>query len=454
MRSPLRLLNLQGELFASTLTYGLNATIKLGSSLVLTRLLSPQAFGIFGILFPFLFMIELLSDVGSVGLLVRHPRGGERKFVHTVWTVRLIRSCVNFCLLFAAAPLIAQLYRTPVLTSAFRALSLWFLISGAESMSFVLAQRDRRARIGNYAELSTQVFSTVAVIAMASVLKNHLALIYGSLLQRALLAIGSHLFYRDIGVGIAFDREALKDQFQFARFVLPSSILTIVISQYDKLIFPKLFDLSLLGIYGVASSMMAPIAGVIVHNARVVLYARAADYFRTDRASAVYRYYEENRRLLVLGVILPSLLAGFSQSIVAVLYDPRYAPAGHVLLVTGLGTIVTSFQNASENLLVASGPNHIVLVANIVRLCSVVPAALLGYYWFGFDGFLWLNAAATLPPMLYYYREQARYGLLNTKSELRLLLLALAVFLVAAALSRLLLLYLPTQWLHLGLKRH
>ena len=42
-------INPKGELFASTFTYGLTAIIKLGSSLILTRLLSPEVYGVFGI---------------------------------------------------------------------------------------------------------------------------------------------------------------------------------------------------------------------------------------------------------------------------------------------------------------------------------------------------------------------------------------------------------------------
>src|SRR5580658_6315022 len=236
MRFLSRLVNLKGELFSSTFTYGVTSIIKLGSSLVLTRLLSPDAYGIFAILLSFLFMIELLSDVGSVALLIRHPRGDDPKFVHTVWTIRLIRCCINFCLVFFGAPIIAKIYQTPVLTSAFRVLSFWFLLLGTESMSFVLAQRHQRARISNYADMLSNTVMTGFVICMALVLKNHYALIYGALLQRALLMVGSHFFYRKIGVGIAFDREAVVDQFKFARFVLPSSLLTIVLSQYDKVV--------------------------------------------------------------------------------------------------------------------------------------------------------------------------------------------------------------------------
>jgi lipopolysaccharide exporter len=449
-----RLVNLKGELFSSTFTYGVTSVIKLGSSLVLTRLLSPDAYGIFAILLSFLFMIELLSDVGSVALLIRHPRGDEPKFVHTVWTIRLIRCSINFCLVFFGAPIIAKIYQTPVLISAFRVLSFWFLLLGTESMSFVLAQRHQRARISNYAEMISNAVMTGFVICMAIVLKNHFALIYGALLQRALLMVGSHFFYRKIGVGIAFDREAMVDQFKFARFVLPSSLLTIVLTQYDKVVLLKLFNLTLLGIYGIAGNMLGPISGVITHNARVVLYARCADYFRTDKDTACSRYYLENRRLFLIGVMLPALVGGFSQSIVAILYDTRYAMAGPILMILALGAIVIAFQNASENLLVASGRNHVVFLANVIRLCTIIPASLLGYYIFGFYGFLWFNLAATIPVLLYYFFEQKRLKLLMLRSELKLLALALFVFLLSLATSHLLLALLPAGWLHLGIHRH
>jgi O-antigen/teichoic acid export membrane protein len=321
-------------------------------------------------------------------------------------------------------------------------------------MSFVLAQRDQKARITNYVDLASNAIMTVFVIALASVLKNHFALIFGALLQRAILMITSFFFYREIGVGIAFDREALRDQFKFARVVLPSSLLTIVLSQYDKLVLLKLFNLSLLGIYGLAGNMIGPIGGVIIHNARVILYARCAEYFRSDRTTARTRYYAENHKLLTVGVILPAVVAGLAQLIVAILYDPRYEMAGTMLMILGLGGIIIAVQNASENLLVASGRTHMVLVANIIRLCSVIPATFLGYYLFGFYGFLWFNFAATIPLLLYFYSEQRRLELLNLTEELKRLGAALAVFLLCLAVSHLLMALVPANWLHLGLKKH
>ncbi len=454
VRLPPRSISLKGELFSSTFTYGVTSVIRLGSSLVLTRLLNPEAYGVFAILISFQFMIELMSDVGSTAFLIRHPRGNESKFVHSVWTVRLMRCSLNFCLVFFGAPIIANIYQTPLLTNAFRLLSIWFLLLGAESMSFVLAQRDQRARISNYTDMISNAVMTLFVIALASVIKNHYVLIYGMLLQRALVTIASYFFYRNIGVGIAFDREAVVEQFRFARFVLPSSLLTIVLSQYDKVVLLKLFNLSFLGVYGIAQNMLGPVTGVTMHNARVVLYARCSHYFRGDRTTARLRYYAENRGLFLVGVLLPAIVAGFSQSIVGILYDARYEMVAPILMILGLGAMVTALQHASENFLVASGRTYVVLMANLIRLICIVPATFLGYYLFGFYGFLWFNLIATAGVLLYFFEQQRRCDLLSMRNELALLGAGLSVFLVSLATSHLLLASIPPSWWHLGLKRH
>jgi O-antigen/teichoic acid export membrane protein len=428
--------------------------VRLASSLILTRLLSPGAYGIFTILFSILFVVELLSDVGSIGLLIRHPRGNDVAFVHTIWTIRFIRSGINAGIVFATAPLIASIYQVPALTSAFRLLSVWFLLVGLESLAFPLAVRDQRARIGNYIELACTLIMTIAVILLARHLRNHYALIYGALIQRSLLTLASHFFYKDVGVGFAFDREAVRQQLHFASFVLPSSLLTILLSQYDKVMLGKLFNLQVLGVYGLASNIIAPINGIIMHNARVVLYPRCTGYFRSDPTTARIRYYAENHRLFLIGMLLPAIVGGFAPLFISLMYDVRYELAGTVLMISGLGAIFIAIQNAAENLLVASGKTRATLMGNVIRASTLIPATLGGYYFFGFTGFVWASCLANIPLVAYFFRQQQSLGLLDLPTEVRRLFLSIVVFVVAASIGHFMLRHLPGNVLHLGLKPH
>jgi O-antigen/teichoic acid export membrane protein len=149
-----------------------------------------------------------------------------------------------------------------------------------------------------------------------------------------------------------------------------------------------------------------------------------------------------------LGTVLPAAVAGLSQAIVTLLYDSRYAQAGEILLVFGLVTVFSSFTNPSENLLVASGRTKVVLIANLVRLATIPASTLLGYYWFGFQGFLWASVASNLIVLAYYYREQRRQGLLDSRAEWARAGWALGVFVACMILSVVLVHFLPNGLLH------
>jgi lipopolysaccharide exporter len=214
----------------------------------------------------------------------------------------------------------------------------------------------------------------------------------------------------------------------------------------------RLFDFSLLGIYGLAGNLIGTASGLIVRNCRVVLYPRCSEYFRTDRANARRRYYSENRKLLMVGALLPASIAGFSELIVTVLYDARYAGAAYALMTLGLGITMYSFQNASESLMIASGKTLVGLIGNMVRIFSLIPLSLVGYYFFGFHGFLWFSLAAGLPVSAYFYWEQHRQNLLDVRDEAIRVALAIGIFFSCIALSAVAMYFLPTGFRHFRFK--
>ncbi len=435
MKVLTRTLNIKGELFASTATYGASALVKLVSSLILTRLLDPSAYGVIGIIFSIAFVIELLSDVGAAALLIRHANGATTRFVHTLWTIRFIRSVFSFIVLYACAPIISQAYDLPVLEDALRLFSPWFLLAGMESMAFIIGQRNQQAKIGNYVDLFSSLASAILVIYLATVIQNYSVFIYGVLVQRALNSLASHFFYREFGVRFAFDLDAIRAQFNFAKVVLPSSVLTILLSQYDKVVLLRIFDLFHLGIYGLAGGMIGPIGGLVMHNCRVILYPRCAAYFREQAETAGDQYYANSAKLARVIMFPPMIIAGFSFLIVALLYDNRYQGAGAVLLALALGVFLGAAQGMSENLLVASGRTTIVLQSNVIRILLIAPLTLTGYYFAGFMGFVWGAVLTQVPVLVYCYFVQHKAGLLRWRIETRRLGEGLIVFLVCLAID-------------------
>ncbi len=383
------------------------------------------------ILVSIVFTIEMVSDIGIVGFLVRDKNGDAPRYINTAWTVRLVRSWINLAILFFAAPAIASLYGVAALTDWLRIFCLWFIFFGLESMSFVLAIRHKRARIVSYSELVCTLLSTAFVIVFSYYSRDEAGMIYGMLLERFLRTLASYLFYRDTKPKLQFDREAARDLFEFSKFVMPSSWLSLVLDQFDKIVFLKLFDLKLLGLYGLAGSIAGPVDSLTSKVSRQVLFARCSANFRKDESSFRNRYYQENLKLFAITLFLPAAVGGAAYAIIELLYDTRYAFAGVILQAFAVRSMLVALSGPAENMLAATHlGSRVVLMANLCRVAWLVPAAYLGYRWAGFDGFLYGVVLKELPPLVYLFWLQYRNDFMIVRFEALKLAFMMSVFLV------------------------
>ena len=204
----------------------------------------------------------------------------------------------------------------------------------------------------------------------------------------------------------------------FTKFTMPSSLITLALSQFDKIIFLRLFTLNLLGIYGLASNIAAPIESLITKISQMVLYPRCAHDFRTNEDTYWIKYYTDNIKVFTSILIVPAAICGGARLLIALLYDSRYALAGPILQAFMLRAMLLALASPAEDLLIATGETQVILIGNVYRAVGMLTASLTGYYFFGFMGFVYGVALSGLPPLIYYLRLQSRKKILIVKYEL------------------------------------
>lgn len=435
-----KLANLRGDLFATAFCFLAQAIIRLGSSMVLTRLLRPEAYGIITILMSMVFVVEMLSDIGVTVFIVRDENGEDPDYLNTAWTIRFVRHLLNTAILFVCAPLISNsLYHAPALALPLRAFSLWFLILGLESMSFAVAVRRKRARIIMYSELTATLVSTAFTILYCLYSRDYWGMVWGTLLNRLVMTALSHCFYREYRPKFRFDKAAARAMARFTRYTMPSSLLTLAMSQFDKVVFLRLFDLHLLGIYGLAANIAGSVEALVTKISQMVLYPRCAHNFRADPDPGTFslKYYTENVRLFASIMIFPAAVGGAARLVIAVLYDPRYAQAGIVLQAFMVRALLLSLASPAEDLLIAAGEYQVILHGNVLRTLWMVGASLVGYHFFGFMGFTYGAALSGAPPLVYYLWLQRAKGMMIVRYELLrvmfVLVVATAAYLASSA---------------------
>jgi lipopolysaccharide exporter len=423
-----KVINFRGDLFATTFTFALQAVIRLVSSLVLTRVLLPEAYGTITILVSILFVIGNILDTNVTLFIVRDKNAEQPRYLNTAWTMRLGRSVLSGAVLFVCAPLIAtKVYDLPDLTLPLRVFSLWFLIDGFETMAFALAIRRKQARLQMYSELAASVLSTTFSILYCYRYHTFWGIAFGMLLNRLIMTVLSHRLYRDLRPRLFIDLAAAREILVYSKFTVPSSLLTLGLNQFDKVVFLRLFDLRLLGIYGLAGNIAGSVETLISKISQAVLYPRCAHNIRENPDTATKRYYTENTKLFAGILAIPAAVAGAAHLIITVLYDPRYSEAGSVLQALAIRAVLLSFASPAEDLLISAGQFRVILVGNVLRTTWIVLASLVGYYFLGFLGFIYGISLSGLPPLIYYLWLQKSKGMLIAKYEFYKVAFALSV---------------------------
>ena len=426
-----KFVNLKGDLFATGLSTAGQSAIKLISSLILTRILRPDAYGIITILMSMIFIVGMLSDIGISVSIVRDKNAEAPNYLNTAWTLRLCRAFLNGAIIFLSAPIIASLYDLPTLTEPLRIFSLWFIIDGFESTSFPIAIRRKNSRIIMYSELAATVVSTVFTIVYCYFSRDYWGMVYGALLNRLVLILLSHCYYRELRPRLQLDWVVAREMSRYTRYVMPSSVITLLLSQYDKAALLRFFDLRLLGVYGLAANIAAPVESLISKVSQMVLYPRCAQDFRDNPDTFSLKYYTGNTKLFIGILALPAAIGGAAHLLVTVLYDPRYAQAGAILQAFMLRAVLLSLASPAEDMLIASGEARVVLIGNLFRAFWIVIASLIGMHFFGFIGFAYGIALSGVPPLLYYFWVQHRKGFLRFRYEIYKVVFTSAVAIVA-----------------------
>ena len=79
--------------------FGGSQLIRLGSNLILTRLLLPEAFGMMAVIMVLHVGLYLLTDIGVAQSVMRDARGAEPRYLRVAWVVQILRGLAIWALL-------------------------------------------------------------------------------------------------------------------------------------------------------------------------------------------------------------------------------------------------------------------------------------------------------------------------------------------------------------------
>lgn len=362
-------------------SYGTNQVLRLGSNLLLTRLLFPEAFGLMALVQIFLIGLEMFSDLGIGPSIIHNKRGDEPAFLNTAWTVQVIRGFTLWMCSFLLAWPVAQFYEEPKLIQLLPVSGVTAFLAGLQSTKMATANRNLKVRQLALIELGSYVAGLCLMILWAWQYKSIWALVAGNLLTATLRMILSHVALEGEKNYFYWERGAFQEINRFGRWIFLSSLMYFLASQGDRLVIGRLLALRFLGIYNVALTMSMIGDQVVRKVGYKVLFPSYAKLVR-DSPERLYRNLRKSRIILIaLNSVISLFFIFFGKQLINLLYDNRYTGAGWILQVLAVGMMIRILENTYSDVLLAKGKSNLMAVITVSNILIRFSAMFLGFYW-------------------------------------------------------------------------
>jgi O-antigen/teichoic acid export membrane protein len=411
--------------------YGFNQLLRLGSNLLLTRLLDPKMFGVMAIATMVMVGLAMFSDLGLKPSVVQSRRGNDAAFLNTAWVTQILRGLLLWLLALIASLLIycanhvgmvptGTVYAEPILPFVVAILSITAVTAGFESTKLLEASRNLSLKLVVQIELSSQIIGMLCMLGWALVDHSIWALVGGAICSAVLRAILSHAWLPGTPNRWQWDNGAFYEIFHFGKWMFLSSVLGFLVNSGDRLLLGGLLSSATFGVYSIASLILNSIEQIPAKIAVDVSFPALSEVVRdrpTDFKSSYYRFHAV---VASFAYICSGVLMTSGDSLIRFLYDPRYAEAGWMLEILAVALLTVPLRVATQSYLALGRPQ---LLSNVIaiRLAVLFVATPIGFYYFGIPGAMWgivSSQFAYLPAIIWY---NVKHTIFDLRTELYLL---------------------------------
>lgn len=317
------------------------------ATIILARLLTPDDFGILGMITIFISFSQMVVDSEMGGALLRKKDVTAVDF-STLFIYNLVVSVVLYLALFAVAPLIATFYDKPTLIPAIRVLAFTVLIHSFRVVQRVIILRNLQFKVMANINIISGLISLSVAIVMAKMGYGFWALVAQ---QISLILVGVILMclYNRYIPTLHFSVASFKEQFSFAAGLLGADLLRTVANNINTNIIAKIMPLAQVG-YFVQSSRLANF-GVTFTQSIVdqSVFPIIAKLESEDEIKTIYkRFYTLITSLLIL---FSAWLVLFSPNVIELLLGEKWLPASWMLQLLALIIVPNMIQTLCKNLL-------------------------------------------------------------------------------------------------------
>ena len=392
----------------TTGAYAVGQIIRLGTNVILARLLAPEIFGVIWIVYSLRIGIELVSDVGIGQSIIYNEHAEDPDFYNTAWTLQLIRGTILWIAFIAAALPVAHFYQSPILVFIIPISAFSLVLSGLTSIGKPLLQKRMGFGRLNVFDTLMAFLSSAVNVSFAYFSPTIWALVFGGVIGAVPSTIGSYFLLSDVRQRFFLAKKFIREILHFGKWIFVSSIVFFLSSYIDRLYLPGVIPLELVGVYGIARSIADLSNNLVMRLGNIVLFPLISSHSQMPRAELREQLASIRAKFLLVAALGFSLFVTTADLAIKVLYDARYQAATWILPLLIVGSWFSTLASLSESALLGLGKPNYSAFSNGSKLVFLAIGLPLGVKFAGLVGGVFVIALSDLARYIPVFIGQRR----------------------------------------------
>lgn len=361
--------------FARLVAQAANFVLRLGSLVVLARLLRPEDFGLVGMVTAFTGVLNLFRDFGLSSAAIQRGNVTVAQSSTLFWINMLVGLLLGL-VTFAMAPAIAAFYHEPRLVAVTAVAATGFIFNAAGVQHSVLLQRELRFTALAFINTISLVIATAVAVLGAAVGFGYWSLVFMTVALPFLTTTGCWLMAAWIP-GRPQRFAGMRSMMNFGGTVTLNGLVYYLASNADKVLLGRIWGVEALGVYGRAYQLINIPTDNLNSAAGEVAFSALS---RLQEDPPRLRNYFLKGYSLILAATLPVTMACaiFADDVVAVLLGPKWNAVAPIFRALAPTILAFAIVNPLGWLLTSLG-----LVRRGLNMALAISPFMVGAYLLG-----------------------------------------------------------------------
>ena len=358
--------------FAKALAQGANLVVRMGSLMILARLLAPRDFGLVGMVTAFTGVLNLFRDFGLSTATVQRGHVTDDQVSALFW-INMLVGVVLALILAGMAPFVAVFYHEPRLVWVSVVLAMSFIFNAAGVQHTALLERQMRFTALAAIDIIALVVSTAIGIAVAVLGFGYWALVAASVLPSLVSTICLWLASRWTPVWPR-SQDGVHSLLRFGGAFTLINLIVYVGYNLEKVLLGRYWGANALGLYGRAYQLV----NLPTENLNSAFWGVAfSGLSRVREEPERFRNYFLRGYSLVLALTIPMTIGAalFAHDMIFVLLGPKWNDVADIFRLLAPTILIFALINPLAWLTFSMG----MIGRNLKIVLVLAPLVISGY---------------------------------------------------------------------------